>query len=343
MATFRKRGDSWRAEICISGVRDNATFDSKAEAQYWAAKRETEIREGKNLNPRELQKYTLGKVLEIYHAEHTPNLRTQRTRDTTTSRINKMLREPICAMVLADMKKTDLEVWKGGRLKTVQLNTLQRELNTFRAAINYVCAEKEVALNNPFSKFKLPKFNDKRDRILNDDEHAALEKSLSEYSNTLVAPAIFFALEEALRLSELLALEWRDVDFDRRLLNVCRVDDVGGVSTDGTKNGETGKIPLTLKAVEILKTLPHGQQNDRIFFGLTYYGLKTAWRRVRVRACVPDIHIHDLRHNAATNTAKKTSGNIFKVLAMTRQKDVRSALRYVHVKPEDLLADLDAA
>ena len=41
MASIRKRGDSWRAEIAKDGVRRSATFATKAQA--WANKVEHEI------------------------------------------------------------------------------------------------------------------------------------------------------------------------------------------------------------------------------------------------------------------------------------------------------------
>ena len=45
MATFRKRSSGWRAEVCIKGIRTSATFTTKREAQAWAAKDETRLRE----------------------------------------------------------------------------------------------------------------------------------------------------------------------------------------------------------------------------------------------------------------------------------------------------------
>ena len=43
MGTYRKRGDTWRAEINKAGVRESKTFPTKREAQEWAAARETEL------------------------------------------------------------------------------------------------------------------------------------------------------------------------------------------------------------------------------------------------------------------------------------------------------------
>ena len=45
MASFRQRNDTWRAEISVNGIRESATFDTKAQARAWASKRETQLRE----------------------------------------------------------------------------------------------------------------------------------------------------------------------------------------------------------------------------------------------------------------------------------------------------------
>src|SRR3546814_17368597 len=37
MASFRKSGSGWRAEVARNGVRESATFPTKREAQEWAA------------------------------------------------------------------------------------------------------------------------------------------------------------------------------------------------------------------------------------------------------------------------------------------------------------------
>ncbi|ENU48054.1 hypothetical protein F984_00332 [Acinetobacter nosocomialis NIPH 2119] len=45
MASFRQRNDTWRAEISVNGIRESATFDTKAQARAWASKREIQLRE----------------------------------------------------------------------------------------------------------------------------------------------------------------------------------------------------------------------------------------------------------------------------------------------------------
>lgn len=70
MATYRKRSDAWRAEICKNGVRQSATFNTKAEAVAWATSIENDINGGRlsQLNGTR----TLAEVMERYKKEVSP-------------------------------------------------------------------------------------------------------------------------------------------------------------------------------------------------------------------------------------------------------------------------------
>src|SRR6476620_9553266 len=46
MATYRKRGNTWRAEIAKNGARLSATFVTKPEAVAWATEKEADLRRG---------------------------------------------------------------------------------------------------------------------------------------------------------------------------------------------------------------------------------------------------------------------------------------------------------
>ncbi|MDO8418113.1 MAG: hypothetical protein Q7S87_18245 [Agitococcus sp.] len=44
MATYRKRGNSWRVEICVNGIRASSSHDTKAQAKHWAIHKEVEMK-----------------------------------------------------------------------------------------------------------------------------------------------------------------------------------------------------------------------------------------------------------------------------------------------------------
>lgn len=47
MASYKKDGNVWRVQVYVLGQRDSGTFSTKAQAQAWAARRETELRQQK--------------------------------------------------------------------------------------------------------------------------------------------------------------------------------------------------------------------------------------------------------------------------------------------------------
>ena len=59
MATFRERGSSIQAGVCVDGVRKSATFDTKEEAQKWARKMESSLDSGTHIDLREVAQTTL--------------------------------------------------------------------------------------------------------------------------------------------------------------------------------------------------------------------------------------------------------------------------------------------
>ena len=67
MAYYEKRGDAWRAQIRRKGYPAlSATFDTKAEAQRWAAEVEGEMSRARFVDIREAESTTLKDALTRY-------------------------------------------------------------------------------------------------------------------------------------------------------------------------------------------------------------------------------------------------------------------------------------
>ena len=69
---------------------------------------------------------------------------------------------------------------------------------------------------------------------------------------------------------------------------------------------------------------------------ITYEALRASWRLALKRAGIEDLHLHDLRHTAATRMALKT-GNVFLVKALTGHKTMEMLARYVNVTADDVV------
>lgn len=142
------------------------------------------------------------------------------------------------------------------------------------------------------------KFKEKpKERYLSQDELVRLVRILDEAERTkteslFVIAAIRLLILTGARLNEILTLKWSMVDFERRLLRL--------------PDSKTGAKPILLSetAVELLKALPRIQGNEYVIVGGVdgqhLKNLRKPWGRIRARAGLSDLRLHDLRHSFAS-------------------------------------------
>ena len=117
------------------------------------------------------------------------------------------------------------------------------------------------------------------------------------------------------RLSEIQKLRWDYVDLDAREL---RLPD--------TKTGGRA-VPLAPSAVRLLACLPRDEDNPWVIAGKlpgsNLTDLQHPWRRIRARAELHDVRIHDLRHSFASRALALGEGlpMIGKLLGHTQVAD----------------------
>jgi integrase len=177
---------------------------------------------------------------------------------------------------------------------------------------------------NPACKLKLAGHLTERERVMSVEEQTRLDEALDYCMNDLIGPAVQLLTETAMRADECLdTAKWGGVDWDKRVLHL---EDAKAGARD---------VPLSPKAVEILKALGPSADPEEKVFGISYEALKAGWRRACERAGIVDLHIHDLRRTAGTRMALK-SGNIFIVQALTGHRTLAMVKRYVKVTAKDV-------
>lgn len=70
----------------------------------------------------------------------------------------------------------------------------------------------------------------------------------------------------------------------------------------------------------------------------TYEALKKAWKTACSVAGVENVHLHDLRHTAATRYALEFNGNIPVLKVITGHKTDIMLMRYIHVSAGHVVA-----
>ena len=148
--------------------------------------------------------------------------------------------------------------------------------------------------------------------------------------------AIRLLLFTGCRKSEILTLKWNDVDFERSCLRLSE-------SKTGSK-----VVPLGAPALFLLNELKRTQGNPYVLagerMGHHFVGLPKVWERIRKRAGLTDVRLHDLRHSFAS--AGAAAGDSLLVIGkLLGHQDAKTTARYAHLgdHPLKVAADRIAA
>ncbi len=199
---------------------------------------------------------------------------------------------------------------------------LKRELNSIRHLFNVAIFEWGIPLaGNPLNGVTLKYTDNRRERRLRDGELERLQRAARTRQNPLIEKIILFAIETAMRRGEILALQWNQVDFERRSLTILE-----------SKNGYSRMISVTPAAVELLHSIP--RQTDLVF-PITANALRLTWARMVKRFRIEDLHFHDLRHEAISRFFEMGL-TVPEVASISGHRDTRMLMRYAHANSNKL-------
>lgn len=326
MATFRKRNGKWQVQIRRTGYAPiSKSFLVKSDADIWARHMEADLdRQVIPLDKRPLVQVTLADLLKKYRSEITPN---KRGAYTESYRIEKFLQADMVKLKYNQITPQIIANYKEQRLKEVQPSTVRRDLNLLSHVFETARREWLMPISsNPVAVIRKPPSPEARKRRLTDDEREKLLKSCESFRNQDTARLILFALETAMRRSEITSLTWENINLENKTAHLPL-----------TKNGLSRTVPLAPKALEILKAIEPRAGSS--VFNLTNTAVRLAWERVCKKAGIVDLHFHDLRHEAISRFFEKGL-SVPEVALISGHRDMRMLFRYTHLKPEDVAIKL---
>lgn len=334
MASFRKRSGRWQARVSRRGFPDAVkTFATREDAQKWARSVERQFDVGDFLPQQRSSSLTLRDLIERYRSEVVPKLRGASTEHVRLSTIARLLGHHQATALAPNA----VAQYRDIRLKSVTPSTCLRELQTLSALLTVALREWQVIDGNAVAGVKKPSANRPRDRRLERAEEARLLQALTPAQrqpdgrwsrgirNPWLKPLFELALQTAMRRGELLSLRWQHVHLEKSTAFLPE-----------TKNGHPRAVPLSPAAVALLAGLP--RSIDGRVFPLSANAVRQAWNRARLRADLPDLHLHDLRHEATSRLAERL--NVLELAAVTGHRDLTCLKRYHHPRAEDLARKL---
>ncbi|WP_439547052.1 tyrosine-type recombinase/integrase [Sandarakinorhabdus sp.] len=146
-----------------------------------------------------------------------------------------------------------------------------------------------------------------------------------EAEDPVAVEALRFLALTGARKSEVLELTWDCVDLEYGYLRL--------------KDSKTGAkaVPLGKAAIDLLQRMPTIEGNPYVFPGKLpgrhLVGLPRIWERLRVRANLADVRMHDLRHSFASIGASG-GDSLLMIGALLGHRDTRTTQRYAHLANE---------
>ena len=276
-----------------------------------------------NLEKKDFIMTTIPELLTLF-SEQTDYIRSKKANVVRTYFLEQN------TLQVTDFKANHLRDFLAKRLSDgVKPATVVKEFQVLKASFKLGGYKTKV-----FKKVPIKGADIKRDRRMTPEDRQALMRTHAlRPRESNIIEAVDLAIETAMRRNELCSITWDMVDFDRRLINLpARI----------TKTKRGRSIPMSSKCIEICRRL--FKQKNRTVLGFTNNALGLAWSRWKDQASkiyppVKSLRFHDLRHEAISRLAEK-SFTIPEMMVVSGHADQRCLLRYVQLKPEDLLDKL---
>jgi integrase len=250
-----------------------------------------------------------------------PLLGHYRVKDLTRSDIERFMQDVASGKTSVDIKTgfRGRAIVSGGKGTATRTVGLLGGILTF--AMNHrICSANPVRGVKRYPDQKCTRFLGKSElsklgRVLMD-----ITAEGSESSATIAIVKLL--LLTGCRKSEILTLKWEYVDFQR-----------GYLYLPDSKTGAKA-VPVSNAALEILRNIEKHPTSSYIFSNMKadsyFVGFPKAWERIKRRAGLDGMRLHDLRHSFASIGA--SSGDSLLVIGkILGHKDPKTTQRYAHL------------
>lgn len=282
---------------------------------------------------RDVQK-AMPTVSEFFTKTYYPHAqKRKRSHTDDLSRFNNHLRDEIGHLPLNQVEATHvmqiLDHAKDSDLSHATINRIRALLSVmYSYAMDLGLVEK-----NPVTRVKKYKEVNKIERFLSEQELPRLMQVLNapaEYGidNLVVVAIVKVLLLTGMRKREVMDMKWADVDLSS-----------GHWKLENNKSGKPRLIRLASESLaEIRKMLP--RQSEYVFAnpqtGQAFNDIRKCYDKIMKAAGIPNMRIHDLRHNFASMAVNKGL-SLYVVQHLLGHASPQTTQRYAHLNGEVML------
>lgn len=214
--------------------------------------------------------------------------------------------------------------------------TADHVLKVLRHAMN-LAVEWEFIERNPLARIKLFNEDNRVDALLSDAQLNGLVNVLETDDNRVVCLILLFLLCTGARLNEALSAQWAHIDLAAKHWRV---------PAKFSKSGRIRSIPLNDSAMHVLGQLQTRERGGHLFInrqtGAAYTTVMKVWSRLRAKAGLPHLRVHDLRHNFASLLVND-GRTLYEVMQILGHSSPKVTERYAHLSSKTMLDAANSA
>ncbi len=232
-------------------------------------------------------------------------------------RLNQMMRQQIQTFHAAVLAEGLAPATANHHLKLVK--------HSLNLAVEWGMLDK-----NPATRIPMFAEDNKVERYMNDAELQRLLYVLKTSRSRSVCLIAMFLLSTGARLNEVLLATWSQVDIEKRIWLI---------PASNSKSKRMRPVPLNESAMSVIEQLNTKGVYDHLFINLKrkkpYVNIHKVWDRIRKDAGLPNLRIHDLRHQFASLLINSGS-SLFIVQQLLGHSDPSVTQRYSHLSIKSL-------
>lgn len=324
---------SWMVDVTFpDGRRFRKMVSTNKAAKLLEAKLKQEIFE----NKWQVRSLPQTKFIDFIKQKYLKHIKQNQSKTTYSSNFNRLKKNIIPyfgKMSLPMISRQRIDNYKTMRTRQgAKANTVKNELvcisNVLATAISW-----GYLFFNPAAGIKKPKAANMPPKFLTDKEAEKLIKACAKH----LRPIIITALHTGMRKSELLNLQWTDIDFKYRQITIRSKADWH------TKNYDYRYVGINETLLAVLSQLSRESEYVFTYRGQKIKDVKRSLQAAYKKARLPYGGLHILRHTFATNLIKK-GVELEKIQQLLGHADFATTLQYAHLSSraiKDVVNKLD--
>ncbi len=208
--------------------------------------------------------------------------------------------------------------------------TCDHHLKLIKHALNLATDWGMLTEKNPAARIPLFNHDNKVEHYLDDVQLDKLLTVLRTDDNRTICRIAMFLLSTGCRMNEALSAMWNQFDKPNR---------VWRIPASNSKSKRVRSVPLNDSALDVLKQLETEGKYDHLFVNLktkeAYTTIHKVWNRLRTKAELPHLRIHDLRHQYASFLVN-SGRTLYEVQQILGHSNPTVTQRYSHLSSKSL-------